>query len=491
MSIVQAIMGTVQGAAQPPYYYIGVGGTYGEGNTVGITIYYENARQQTVYWSIVDDSATAGVDYTSNAGYSGSIYTNGTNQTTVAYVTNIADNTTEGTEWYYVRAGTYPGGNDLAQAYVNINDTSIAPLADFTIEWWQNMDNSQPGSYPRLFNVGSYPNEKPGISFEGASTIYVWGGDGGGNRDAVYGADFGKGQWVHWAIVRHNSTSALYRNGVNQFNSNSLGTTVFNNNSSSLTLGWGSNQYWNGRIAGFHWIKGLAKYTGNFNPIKAPVTPTASSKYLLNVVDDSGKFADATGNHTLQSSSGTISFSADSPWYYAPVTASLSGASGTTGFFIITAGWASIKPGWTITRSGGGYTSTVTEVPGGNQIVVADAWPTDGGSSTYTISPPTSIVYSSGNVGGYGGGRYEIQLDPSYTNLENVKAGWTVTSGSWSDTVTRDAYSYYGSYRVEVSGGVEPPGGSYTFTPPTQTGSLVFNTSYISIAGSSDWAFDI
>lgn len=127
MSIVQSIIGAVSGGNQPPAYWINLPGGYNEDGTVAFQVYWDHARNQVVYWSIASDSATAGVDFTSNAGYSGAIYTNGSGGTTVAYISNVNDNTTEGTEWYWVRVGTYPGGNDLAQQYVNINDTSQAP----------------------------------------------------------------------------------------------------------------------------------------------------------------------------------------------------------------------------------------------------------------------------------------------------------------------------------------------------------------------------
>jgi hypothetical protein len=282
------------------------------------------------------------------------------------------------------------------------------------------MDNVQIGSYPRVFDVGSYPNEKPGISFEGQSTVYIWGGQQS-VREALYGVDFSKGQWVHWAIVRNNNTMAFYKNGTNILSGNGLGTIPLNNSYSPLSIGSGSNAPFSGKITGFHWVKGTAKYTGNFVPLKSQTPVISNSKYLLNVVDSGTAFADATGNHFLQATVGTVNFSSDAPW-----------------------------------------TTTAT-----------------------------SVSRSSNTYGGPSNGLYELQFDPSFTDLSVVKNGWTVTNGGWSAVVRDDAVSTFGAYRIMLyEGAGEPPGGVYTFTPPTQTGSLVFNGGYITIAASSDWAID-
>lgn len=406
-------------SSPPPIYYLGLSGSYGEGNTLSLYLDYTNAKGATVYWSISSDSATQGSDYTTTSGnYGGSSSPYGTGSTTVDYINYVADNLTEGLEYFIIKLGTYPGGNDIGQWNININDTSRAPAANYTIEWWQKLNSSQGSLYPRIFDVGYYPSETPGISFE-PSGVFLW---AGGGVDIVNRSSVAYDTWQHYALVRNSNTIAFYIDGINRISgSNNGGNAILSNNTSPLTIGWGSSHYWNGKITNFHWVKGVAKYTGNFTPLKMPTTAiTTSSKYLLNVVDDANKLIDATGNHYLQSMSGTVSFDSDSPWY----------------------------------------------------------------------TTSTSISVSSNTYGGTPG-NYELQFDPSNTILENVKNGWSVTNGAWSSIVTQDVANISGAYRAPVSTLETPPTGQYTFTPPAQTGSLVFNASYITLAASTDWAIDI
>lgn len=490
MSIIQGLIGSI-GANPPPSYYLYLSGSYNEGGSTTLLVDYRYAKGATVYWSIVTESAVPDVDFTSDNGYSGSLSPTGSGNQTLAHITNINDNTTEGLEWYVINLGTTEGGTDLYSERININDTSIDPLTDFTIEWWQNMNSSQPNSYPRLFDVGYYPTENPGISFEGNpynGVPIVW---GGGSSDRVYNTNFIPGEWVHWAIVRHNNTMALYKNGTNILNSNNLGTATFNNTSSQLTIGTGSGTYWNGKITGFHWIKGTAKYTSNFTPIRAPVTAIANSKLLLNAVDDTNKFTDSSASGFTPTTTTNISFEQDTPWFFGSVTNTLIGAGDTLGVFNNTSmlGWSNIKPGWTIIKVGGGWSSTVVSISGGN-VVAADNWINDG--SDYTFGPPSTVeAFSSAYSGS--AGSFNVLFQSTDTVLANVKNGWTISNGAgWTDIVTQDAYIGSGYYRVPVAGSVNPTNGyTYTFTPPTQTGSLTFSGATLAYAANAAWAFDV
>lgn len=485
MSIIQGVIGSI-GGVSTPRYYLSYSGLHNEGGTIALSVNWENANNINLYWSIADDTAVAGVDYTSNAGYDGAVNANGTGSTVVAYITSTADSTTEGIEYYTIKLGSYGFASDFDQQSVNINDTSVAPTTNFTIEWWQKMNSSQPSAYPRFFDVGSWSSENPGISFE-SSAIYVW---GGGSYDSVSSAYLGDtyNTWTHWCIERYNNTMALYKNGINILSTNNLGARQINDSTHPLTIGQGSGGYWNGKMVGFHWIKGAAKYKQNFTPLRGPIDSVTNSKLLLNVVDDTNKLVDTATAKTV-TGYGTYSFDSDSPFTVAQeFTATLSGAGNTLGVFgSPPAGMANVKPGWTITRVAGGWSSTVVSVPAYGQIIAAINWLNDG--SDYTFTPPASIVRSTGASGR--GQFYELQFDSSYTDLENVRAGWYATSGAYTDRVIVDSLIEAGAWKVKLQNATDyPPAGEWTFTPPAVTGSLVFNTGYVQLDASTDWAID-
>lgn len=484
MSIIQGLIGSM--GAGLPRYYLSYSGLNNEGGTITLTVNWENARNINLYWTIASDSATADVDFTSNTGYSGSVNANGTGSQVVAYITSTADSTTEGIEYYIVKLGTYNGANDLDQQSININDTSTAPTVDFTIEWWQKMNSSQITTYPRLFDVGTYPSELPGLSFE-PSALMVWGNN---TRDQIPSYQYTDtyNTWTHWAIVRRNNTMYLYKNGTNMFNTNNLGTVAFNNSTTAMTIGTGSNAPFIGKVTDFHWIKGTAKYTQNFSPLMGPADAITNSKLLLNVANDNSKLTDNATGKTV-TGYNNYSFDSDSPYTVAqPMTATLIGAGNALGVFTThPAGWNLLNPGWTISRVGGGWSSTVVSWNGGNEVTAADNWLNDG--ADYTFTPPSSISHYTGATGN--GQYFELQFNSSYTDLANVKSGWYATCGGYTGRVIIDTVLNGGVWRVNLmDGSGAPQDGTWVFTPPAVTGSLSFNNGYLQLNASADWAFD-
>lgn len=126
MSLLQAIVAaSASGTVEPPNYYLGLSGTYSEGQTLSLYLDYTNATGSTLYWSIISDSAIEGADYTTSSGnYSGTTAPSGTGSATLEYINYIADSSTEGTQYFIIRLGTSPGGSDLISTGININDTS-------------------------------------------------------------------------------------------------------------------------------------------------------------------------------------------------------------------------------------------------------------------------------------------------------------------------------------------------------------------------------
>ena len=134
MNLAQVILATTasKGAVLPPQYTAVQYGANGEGYNAAIYINYSNAVGATVYWSINADlnyptaqQADPTTDLTSDNGYSGSISPTGTGQVLVANLTNVADNLTEGIQYYAIKLGTSAGASDIGYfGGININDLS-------------------------------------------------------------------------------------------------------------------------------------------------------------------------------------------------------------------------------------------------------------------------------------------------------------------------------------------------------------------------------
>jgi hypothetical protein len=231
------------------------------------------------------------------------IYTDGSGKLGGTF--NLTPNTGGISFNIYIGYNLYGGFLNLSSdVYVNL------PNNNFTVEWWQKMTSSV-SSYDRLFVVGDNPNESIGFSEELQGNILAVWTDGSldyifSNISSLYNT------WVHFAIVRNNNTLALYYNGTRVFNVNS--SRIIEDNTSSLQIGGGSNQKFNGYLTNFHFLKGVAKYNGNFTPSTTPLNPTiyTETKLLLSVTSSNTAFIDSTGGHTASIIGGT--WSSQSPF---------------------------------------------------------------------------------------------------------------------------------------------------------------------------------
>lgn len=144
---------------------------------------------------------------------------------------------------------------------------------DFTIEWFQYETDSSP--FPRIFQIGTYPNTSIGCSIEGGS-FYAWFSGANYFGSAVpY-----KNQWVHFAIVRRSGNLYVYKDGI-QFGSSQVNTTNITDNSRTLYIGvengGNSGTQFTGYLTNMRIVKGLAVYTGNFTVPTSSLTLTASA----------------------------------------------------------------------------------------------------------------------------------------------------------------------------------------------------------------------
>lgn len=153
---------------------------------------------------------------------------------------------------------------------VNQGNNLAFGTGNFTIEWFQYQ--TAIGSHPRVFAIGDYPTTTIGVSIEGG-TFYYWANSG---VNQSYDVSTGLiNTWNHFAIVRINNTTTIYRNGV------ALGSQSDNNNidntTTSLHIGQESPQtdagaYFQGNITQFRWVKGHGVYTDDFTVPTGPLT---------------------------------------------------------------------------------------------------------------------------------------------------------------------------------------------------------------------------
>jgi hypothetical protein len=187
------------------------------------------------------------------------------------------------------------------------------PVADFTIEWWQKVENNSNNARP--WSVGLYPTQIISLSYEGMISDYFW-----LNSNWIGFAaqnHIGAG-WRHMAYVRNNATVKGYLNG-------SLYTTAYGadqpitDTSTPLYVGTGdlAAGTYKGYITDLHIIKGVAKYTENFVPQSSPITSQTGSVFLLSAVDDTLKYVDSVGGKS-STLTGTVSWNSDSPYVGSP-----------------------------------------------------------------------------------------------------------------------------------------------------------------------------
>ena len=196
------------------------------------------------------------------------------------------------------------------------SDTTLQfGTGDFTIEWWQNL-SSGAGSFPRAFEQFSGPM----VSMEGNSAsrfFYFWAPSVSYSFGALTSSL--NDTWNHFAIVRSGSASGnlkVYRNGV-QIGSSGTSTTNFTStnpiNIGNRNPGRLASEAFMGNITNFHWLKGVAKYSGSFTPI-GPLSPISGSTGLLILASTSASaYTDSSGyNRTMIAT--TASFTGSSPF---------------------------------------------------------------------------------------------------------------------------------------------------------------------------------
>ena len=185
-----------------------------------------------------------------------------------------------------------------ATSYLNIPNTNEFDFGtgDFTIEWYQYQTDNN--SYPRIFQVGTYPSISIGISIEGNDLLY-WTNDvwtvAAGLPPSSY-----KNTWAHFAICRANGLTTIYMNGISLFSTNVINNF---NGTNDLTIGNQTDPSdvgaFGGYITYFSWVKGVALYTADFTVSTNYPTFTNNNVLLLTAPIFSGTLGSTVVNNNV------------------------------------------------------------------------------------------------------------------------------------------------------------------------------------------------
>jgi hypothetical protein len=411
MSIVQALIGSIAGGSggggppPGPNAYATFGASPAEGYSTNITVYAENWDGRTIYWSVVGKGSPAADPNTDMSGTLSGFWNPGfgTDANLVTVLTFTADSATEGTEYWGVNLGTSPGASDIwASSDWPISDLSIQPPADFTIEWWQKVDNGG-GSSPRPWAVGLYPTQQLAVSYESKIADYFWINNSFIN--ATNQDHRGQG-WRHIAYVRNAGVVTGYINGT-QYTGNINNSQLITGTDIPLYVGTGEAGAgnFNGYITNLHIMKGYAKYIGNFTPPTEPTVPTVSSVFLIPAQDNVTPYADISNTpHGLLAGVGSPTWNSDTPFTApaaaGPYTRYNNSWGGVGGQFAGTIDFGSgnddllnIKRGWIVTDgTNTGYVINDAYQPFGADAVRIEI--------TFTPTDPATYTFTQYQVGG-------------------------------------------------------------------------------------------
>jgi len=183
-------------------------------------------------------------------------------------------------------------GNSTSNLSVNNDVDFRMESGDFTIEWFQYQTDNN--SFPRIFAIGNFPTTSIGVSIE-SNTLFFWAGGSAISFGNIFPY---KNQWVHFAISRQGTNLRVFKNGQ-QIGSTTTNSTNFNDTTNVLRLGnepnASSGASFGGNITNFHWVKGFAKYTSNFQVPTENVIPITETKLLLLANIENDPVKDSSG----------------------------------------------------------------------------------------------------------------------------------------------------------------------------------------------------
>lgn len=277
------------------------------------------------------------------------------------------------------------------------------PATDFTIEWFQNVENNFNNARP--WSVGLYPTQIISISYEGMTSDYYWINNSFiGN---VTQNHLGQG-WRHMAFVRRNQVVYGYINGTQYFTT--ANSDLITNTATPLYVGTGeiAAGTYQGYITNLHIMKGVAKYTGNFVAPVSPIASTTGSVFLMNTNTDGTKFVDSVGGKTA-TVEGNPTWTNSSPFLQLGPYSQFSNMYGT--FLLDFSGenynydLFNVKTGWDVTdgfAQNGFVTVDAFEVVPGTIRIGVSFNPTGIGTWTFTQPGLGSIYFDGSSYLNYG-----------------------------------------------------------------------------------------
>jgi hypothetical protein len=156
---------------------------------------------------------------------------------------------------------------------------------DFTVEGWFKQDGSSSSSVISLGSHGSSSDKMTSwdLMWDNTGEIVFYGSDAYRINSAPANSS-PKGQWHHFALVRHSGVCKLYYNG-NLAGSYTSSEQWGAGNSNIITIGgiiWDGSysQDWNGKISNIRIVKGTAVYTSSFKPPTEPLTNITNTVLL-------------------------------------------------------------------------------------------------------------------------------------------------------------------------------------------------------------------
>jgi hypothetical protein len=402
------------GGGGSPNAYAGYGTTPVEGGNTTVTVTVENWPGDRVYWTVVGKGQIPADPNTDMTGTLSGFWDPGATsfaQTVVTTIGFVANDSTEGTEYWGVDLGSTPGGNDYYSSSAWEITEPPPPPADFTIEWWQKVDNGG-GSSPRPWAVGLYPTQQLAISYEGKIGDYFWINNSFINNTAQ---DHRGQGWRHIAYVRDSGVVKGYINGT-QYTPNITSSQQITGTTIPLYVGTGEGGAgnFNGYITNLHIMKGHAKYISNFTPPTEPTVPTVSSVFLMPAQNNVTPYADISNTpHGLTAAVGSPAWTSDTP-FTAPAAAgpytrynnSWGGVeggqyAGTLDFGNGNSDLLNIKRGWIVTdgtNTGYVINDAYEPFPGANAVRIEITFtPTDPATYTFTQYQVGGSVYFSGS----------------------------------------------------------------------------------------------
>jgi len=279
-----------------PTYSLAPGGSNSvdEGSSLQFNVGGTDVPAGTYYWTI----ETGAEDFATTTGTVS--VSSGTGLTLGSFtVTPTADLTTEGTETFTVslRSGSITGDILATSQSANINDTSLAlvppfslefnqPQGDYlstpasadwnlgtswTIEFWLNANSTADGNSNMSGGIWGLLNQE---SWAATNAINIALTDSklivgqGAEYDDVRYTEPTPAQWTHVAVVNNAGTQKVFYNGVEQTKvSGTFSTANYTNSTDSLAIGniSGGNNNFDGKMAMVR-ISNTAKYSAAFTP---------------------------------------------------------------------------------------------------------------------------------------------------------------------------------------------------------------------------------